>query len=125
MRSKRQLRIISWVRATFGEAALGLEERTMRFIEEAAELAQACGLSQEAVLRIVHHVYGRPVGEPAQEAGGVGCTLLALCEVLGIDADELEDNELRRVVEKPKSHFQARQNAKADAGVGMRVEEKE
>ena len=39
-----------------------------RFLEEALELVQACGATASEAHQLVDYVYGRPVGEPAQEA---------------------------------------------------------
>lgn len=124
-RFSRQKRIAVWARSVFGEACMDVKERSLRFIEEAVELVQATGLSQEDVQRVVQYVYSRPVGHDYQEVGGVGCTLLALCEALVLDADALEVRELDRVTSTQNTErFRAKQNAKADAGVGMRTEVK-
>jgi hypothetical protein len=72
-------------------------ERNHRFLEEALELVQALGCSREDCLQLVAYVYGRPVGEPSQEAGGVMVTLAALCLASGLDMDEAAETELARV----------------------------
>lgn len=68
-----------WVIHTFGSSALfSMEERALRFMEEATELAQACGLSYARVGAVQKHVYGRTVGTVRNEIGGTIHTLAAL-----------------------------------------------
>jgi len=122
-RDLRQRAVATWATETFGAARMALPERCARFIEEALELVQACGMPRADVGRVVEYVFSRPAGEPAQEVGGVGITLLALCEVAGVSADAAEEAELRRVQAKSVEHFRARHNAKAAAGIAAPVTE--
>lgn len=79
-------------------------ERIMRFLEEALELAQAEGMNEQEVERVVSYVYGRPAGESFQEVGGVMVTLAAFCFRRGIDLqlaaltefDRIDSPEMRR-----------------------------
>lgn len=92
-----QERVIRWMQDTFGPAiAADKAERNFRFVEEALELAQACGCDREDVLKLVDYVYGRPVGEKGQEVGGVAVTLAALCTATGLDMEEAAEAELQR-----------------------------
>jgi NTP pyrophosphatase (non-canonical NTP hydrolase) len=110
--------VIDWCSRTFGDAvATDPLERAARLIEEAIELVQACGLPADRVADIARHVYSKPVGEVAQEVGGVGVTLLALADVFGVSAELEERREVLRVLSKDPAHFRARQDAKAAAGV--------
>lgn len=120
-RDARQSDAFAWGGRTFGEINLNKRERARRFIEEALELVQAAGLPLSSVADIAHHVYEKPPGEPAQEAGGVGVTLLMLCQVLGISADFAERKELARVQNIPAKYFRDRHNIKALAGVAEPV----
>ena len=122
-RNLRQSAVFHWVRATFGEPSTVASERVLRVLEEAIELAQAEGIPQDRVLASVEYVYRKPVGDPAQEVGGLGVTLLAYCETKGISADEEEAREFDRVVKIDADHFRARHNKKADAGIAVRVKE--
>jgi hypothetical protein len=54
-------------------------------------------MTQEQAHAMVDYVYGRPVGEPVQEVGGVEVTLAALCDASGIDKDEAAETELTRI----------------------------
>lgn len=119
LRNVRQAGIAEWVRRTFGSATMTLEERAMRFAEEAIELAQAAGLTEERVRAIVAHVYKKPAGEIGSEVGGVGITLLALAAVADVSADKEEVRELYRVLAIPRDYFQKRHNAKAEAGIAV------
>lgn len=69
-----------WCVRAFGqEVADNHRERNHRFLEEALELGQSLGCSQEDAHVLVDYVYGRPQGTPGQEVGGVMITLAALC----------------------------------------------
>lgn len=122
-RSWRQRLMREWVVRMFGSANMQILERASRFFEEAVELAQACGLAREDALRIVDYVYAKPKGEPAQEAGGVSITLLALCEALEVDADECERKELRRALSFDKQKLRERHAVKFAAGIARDPEE--
>ena len=92
-----QERVESWLKACFPTAVWSHRaERTHRFLEEALELAQANGCSREDALALVDYVYGRPVGVPHLEVGGVMVTLAALCSASEINMDDAGDGELKR-----------------------------
>lgn len=116
-REVRQSDAFAWAGKTFGAINMSKRERARRFIEEAIELAQACGMGRHDVENVMWHVYSKPPGQVGQEAGGVGVTLLCLCEASGVSADVEERRELARVQQIPASHFRERHNAKAAAGV--------
>src|SRR5258708_7676275 len=117
-RDQRQNAAADWVRDAFGpHTMLALDERAARVLEETVELAQALFVPKAIATKIVDYVYGRPVGNPIQEAGGVGLTLLVVCEAMGVSADIAEHNELMRVLQKPLEHFRARHAAKHAAGI--------
>ncbi|MGE8449684.1 MAG: hypothetical protein ACN6OP_03465 [Pseudomonadales bacterium] len=93
-----QARVQPWMLACFGaEIAANSQERNYRFLEEALELVQACGATQSEAHQLVDYVYGRPVGERAQEVGGVMVTLAALCLAQGLDMHEAGETELARI----------------------------
>lgn len=95
---KLQINISLWVKRVFGKAMLyDKTERSLRFIEEAVELVQACNLPVEAVLNVVEYVYSRPKGDIEQEVGGVALTLAALCEAQGQCLETAATGELARV----------------------------
>lgn len=93
-----QTRVGPWLLACFGEEiASDKQERNHRFVEEALELAQACDCTASEAHQLVDYVFGRPVGEKAQEVGGVMVTLAALCRAHGIDMHEAGEVELARI----------------------------
>lgn len=93
-----QNRVAPWMQECFGaEISSDTVERNHRFIEEALELVQACGCSRADAIRLVDYVYGRPVGVPEQEVGGVMVTLAALCLAQGMDMHRAGDIELERI----------------------------
>ncbi len=93
-----QSRVHDWMRQCFTPAIIADKlERCDRFIEEALELVQACAYSAERAHALVDYVFGRPVGEAAQETGGVMVTLAALCTPHGIAMAAAGEKELARV----------------------------
>lgn len=124
LRDDRQRAVFSWCQGTFGRQNSSTQERARRLFEEAAELAQAEGVVREDLERLLRHVYGKPRGEPAQEVGGIGVTLLAYCGAADLSAEAEERREWGRVLSKDPEHFRARHNKKADAGVARRVPER-
>lgn len=93
-----QYQVFIWVRDVFGiKIALDKKERGHRFIEEAIELAQACGSTKQEVLDLVDYVYSRPVGEVDQEIGGVQLTLAALAHAYNLSIGVCGTLELERV----------------------------
>lgn len=90
-----------WAQRCFShEVVFDIKERCLRFLEEALELVQACGLTRTEVLRLVDYVYSRPVGEPQQETGGVIITLMVLNSAVKIDAQRAALDEYERIEEK-------------------------
>jgi NTP pyrophosphatase (non-canonical NTP hydrolase) len=117
-RKDRQLAGFAWAVENFGvEEVSSFPQRGLRLLEEAAETAQATGLSEELAHKIVTHVWSRPVGELPQELGGLSLTMLILAELAELDLDAAEEHELQRVLRKPKHHWVTRNKAKNDAGL--------
>lgn len=80
-----QNRSRKWVIACFGsEAAQDLRVRRHRFVEEAIELDQALGGTADEAHALINYVYGREIGQPTQEVGGVMVTLASLCSAASI-----------------------------------------
>lgn len=123
-RDQRQRTVADWVVRCWGQQVLdSAPERAGRLLEEALELAQACELPADKAAHILAYVYGRDAGDPAQEAGGVGITLLALCASLGLSADTCEQVEVAKVLAKPVDHFRSRHAEKEAAGVMVTAQE--
>lgn len=107
-----QARVQPWMMACFGEMIAGdREERNHRFLEESLELVQSLGCTDSEAHQLVDYVYGRPVGEPAQEVGGVMVTLAALCLANGMDMHAAGETELARIWTKVEQ-IRAKQAAK-------------
>ncbi|HEP6431533.1 TPA: Lar family restriction alleviation protein [Burkholderia cenocepacia] len=95
-----QQRVRPWILACFGaEISADVPERNHRFFEEAGELVQSRGMTREEAHALVDYTWSRPVGEPAQEVGGVMVTLAALCLANGLDMHAAGERELARVNE--------------------------
>ena len=94
-----QQRVDVWMDACFGEAIKSDQlERADRFIEEALELAQTePSFTADRAHALVDYVFGRDVGDPWQEVGGVMITLAALCNTIAVDIDAAAETELARI----------------------------
>lgn len=90
-----------------------MTERGDRLLEEVLELLQAHGYDSARVPTLVNYVFGRPVGEPAQEVGGVMVTLAAYCNVAGLSMQADGQAELDRINQpEVMARIRAKQEAK-------------
>lgn len=93
-----QDRVGTWLLECFGpEVAGDITERGDRFLEEVLEILQAHGYDPGRVAPLVAYVFGRAVGEPFQEMGGVMVTLAAFGHAAGIDMNQAGEAELARI----------------------------
>jgi|HubBroStandDraft_5_1064220.scaffolds.fasta_scaffold228688_1 hypothetical protein len=116
-----QAYVVEWVKSVFGETvAADKKERTLRFVEEAVELAQAVGLEVHVVHRLVDYVFSREKGVPPQEVAGCLVTLFAAAAANGIDVQEQFAIELDRI-RQPEviERCRRRQNEKREALVAV------
>jgi len=95
-----QNRVAPWMQECFGpEISADRTERNHRFLEEALELVQSLGCTSDEAHQLVDYVFGREVGEPFQEVGGVRVTLAALCLANNLDQDDCAELELARITQ--------------------------
>jgi hypothetical protein len=113
----RASHFMQWAEDMFGDIALSRHERTLRFIEEAVELAHAMSLDRNEVGTIVARVYSRPAGDAVREAGQCLAVFECLMHVTGIDADHEATAELARVKSIPKEEWVKRHAAKIALGI--------
>ncbi len=93
-----QIGVRNWLTECFGDViARNKLERNQRFLEEALELVQACGGTQDECHQLVDYVFGRPEGEKEQEVGGVLVTLAALCLAHDMDMEKCGATEATRI----------------------------
>jgi len=93
-----QTRVADWMMRCFGaDITSSLEERCFRFFEEAGELCQALGMTEQQARDVVAYTWSRDKGEPAQEVGGVMVTLAAACHAAGLDMVAAGETELARI----------------------------
>lgn len=109
-----QVRVGQWLMECFGNGiAHDGMERNHRFLEEALELVQSLGCTASEAHQLVDYVFGRPVGEPIQELGGVMVTLAALCFAHELDMAAGADKELARICDPATmAKIKAKQAAK-------------
>jgi hypothetical protein len=107
-----QVRVDDWMQVCFGPAiASDKIERNHRFLEEALECVQCCGCTADEAHQLVDYVFGRKIGDLAQEIGGVLVTLAALCNAQNCQMQEAGEVELARVWTKVEL-IRAKQAAK-------------
>lgn len=93
-----QDRVHEWMLQCFGaKVAADQTERNHRFLEEALELVQSGGCTASEAHQLVDYVFGRPIGQHAQEVGGVMVTLAALCTAFENDMDICGWVEVKRI----------------------------
>lgn len=98
--------------ACFGpEISADRVERGDRLLEEVFEMLQSNGYDPGRIIPLRDYVWGRPIGEPAQEVGGVMITLAAYCLAHGVDMHEAGETELARIWTKVET-IRAKQAAK-------------
>lgn len=117
MQIDRPARFLAWAHDTFGEIALDPRERTLRFLEEAVELAQAMGVAMDTTDAIVARVYRKPPGEPRREFGQALATFELLAKAAEVDADAEATKEFHRVQSIPKAEWERRHAAKVAIGI--------
>lgn len=98
------------------------EERALRIVEEAIELAQACGVPQRYIQRLVERVYQRPAAHPDEEIGGLLVTVMAFCASQNLNPDYHLFNEVIRIIEKKDEVVLAKCDEKWNAGVAYGVD---
>jgi hypothetical protein len=97
-----QERIQKWLGKVFdAKVRNSVEERALRLLEEACELAQALNVTRDDAIRLVNYVYNRPVGNPGQEVAGTMVTLAAVACAAGIDLEGVVLAEADRI-ERPE-----------------------
>jgi Lar family restriction alleviation protein len=93
-----QNQVNAWMMQCFGiEISADKIERNHRFLEEALELVQSLGCTASEAHQLVDYVFGREIGEPHQELGGVMVTLAALSNANNMSMKSNGDIELARV----------------------------
>lgn len=108
--------ILHWCLSTFGDVALDRKERAMRLFEEAVEVAQSVEVDKAMLGAILKRTYSRPVGDLHKEMGAVLLTTYALAALDGLDPDRLLEDEVTRVLSKPRKHWKDKHDAKVVDG---------
>jgi NTP pyrophosphatase (non-canonical NTP hydrolase) len=92
-----QDRCKEWAVECFGQplATEDMKERAQRFMEEAAELTQAVGMTREQAHALVDWKYDGARGTIADEVGGVLITLALLCETYNLDMERVGEGILQ------------------------------
>jgi hypothetical protein len=116
-------RVSEWIRTRIGEANAHPRERAMRLLEEAIELAQSEGITEDQVWRQAAYVFSRPAGDPSQEAGGVAVCLLGWCAAHNTTFDQVARTELERIEAKPIEQIRGSLARKQDQDLVIAVPE--
>lgn len=110
-------RVRTWVKARLGPSHMQSQERSMRLLEEACELAQAESIPLDLVAKLVAHVYDRPAGEPLKEAAGVAVGILGWCAANGVRLSDIALEEVERIEGKDAIAISGSLARKRDAGL--------
>jgi hypothetical protein len=86
-----------WLEKVLPGQVFDVKTRAARFLEEAAEAAQAAGLEQEDAYRVIEQVYDRPRGIIDHELGSSLTTLCALATAADIDLQIAAYGEINRM----------------------------
>jgi hypothetical protein len=113
-----QRRIRNWVEDRLGFGAMNSVERGRRMLEEAAELAQACGVKKEQAALIVERVYDKEPGAVFKEVGAALVTVLGVAESYHYDATKCLEAELERIEDLPLQSTVDRQMKNLFEGIG-------
>lgn len=108
---------LHWAIGTFGAVASDREERALRFVEEAIELAHAEGIAAVTLGKIIERVYARPPGNASQELGQAEACLQMFAASTDRSALGLAEAEFERVQGIPPEQWKARHKAKVDMGI--------
>lgn len=120
----RPSRALHWAVEMFGPVALDPEERAMRFLEEAIELAHSIGVLHVTTQALVQRVYSRDKGDVRREVGQAQMTLETLAKAIGVDADAEAMGEFYRIQSIPKEEWERRHAAKQKIGVALSSKER-
>lgn len=113
----RPKEFLAWAVEIFGPVALEREERLLRFMEEAVELAHAAGLPEIAINRLIEHVYSRKRGVVKSEVGQAQACLETFAESIGLSSQGEAQAEFDRVRSIPKEEWARRYAAKVKIGI--------
>lgn len=119
-RMRRQSIVLAFVKRLFGDESASPRERALRVVEEAIEFAQAVGVERDRIERCVDYTFGRPAGSPVAELGGVLVTVLGAAAALGVNAEEVERDELERMFSLDEAAFRLKHEQKRAAGITAR-----
>lgn len=92
-----QTRVSAAHHALFHDDPTDVAERCARFFEEAAETAQAFGMTGDEARQLIDYTFSRPAGEPAKEIGAAALTLASLCVTAGYDMMVCAEADLEKL----------------------------
>jgi len=118
----------AWVGEEFGRVLQfphDPTERALRVLEEALELAQACGVTPQQARGLADHVFAKPLGMVSQEAAQVLICLLALAHATQLSLEYAFRAEWRRIMDQPPGHFAERMRRKIEEGRAVETRAKD
>lgn len=113
----RQRDFLEWAIRMFGPIASHRRERAARFVEEAVELGQAAGLTEQEVAALVTRTFGRPPGDMRKELGQAAATLGMFAENENMSAEVEAQREWERVRDTSPEQWRKRHDEKVAAGI--------
>lgn len=108
--------MLDWCHRTFGPVALDRQERAMRLLEEAMEVAQCEGITSGLMAKMAHRTGTRPLGKLNVEVGQVMNLLECLAENAGLNARAEGEREFARCQAVTQEEWDRRHAAKVAAG---------
>ena len=119
----RAAQFLAFCKEVFPGVADQRKERAMRFLEEAAELAQACEVEVTKAIAIITRCFSREPGDISKEVAQCYLTLEIFHANEGnlLSLNELASNEADRCYAIPKEEWHRRHQAKTDAGIAGQI----
>lgn len=109
--------MLEWAIDVFGQTAANLDERALRFVEEAIELMQSRGIPARTLYKIVDRVYSRRPGVDDLEFDQCAATLETYAALVGTTSEDGARREWARVQGLDRDELRDRHRAKVALGI--------
>ncbi len=118
---QRPRAFLDWAAEIFGPVASAREERALRFLEEALEVAHAEGFDLHAIDLLITRIWRKDPSRASlpREIGQALVCLEMFAESIGISAEAEATREFERVRSIPKAEWTKRHDAKVALGIAL------